>query len=450
MNGYSSMKTVDLRPLVRYDVDLLVIGAGAAGVAAATMAARHGVSVALIERYGFCGGGAVAGLSGTICGMYTSSAYSSEPPVPLVRGFLDEFVHRLGERNGITPPVRYGKTHTRVHDPLVWREVADALLQQAGVEVHLHTTVTDVLLDGQERVAGVIAYTKGGRAEFRATLTIDASGDADIVAMSGFGFTEGHDGRVQNPTMMFRLLGVDIKRFSAAYAPDSIMPISVTTAIHAAQAAGTFLLPRAKIFLFPTPRPGELLCNATRIVGDDGRELNATRAVDLTESEIAGRRQVREYARFFREHIEGCEESWVNDTGVQVGIRQTRSIVGVERLRNEDVTSGRKRPDGIARSAWPIEIHSGEKPQISWLLNDYYEIPYRAFVPERGESLLVAGRCLAAEHEAMASARVTAQCFAYGEAIARAAVLSFREGISPREICGEDIRLLLRQDGADL
>jgi FAD-dependent oxidoreductase family protein len=448
MSGTPSI--VDSRPVVRHDVDLLVVGAGAAGVAAATVAARCRLKVALIERYGFCGGGAVAGLSGTICGIYRASAEPREPGVPLVRGFLDEFVALMESREGLTKPVRYGQTYTRVHDPLVWREVADKLLSDAGVELHLHTVVTDVLLEGHERVAGVMAYTKGGRAEFRATLTIDASGDADLIAMAGWAFTEGRDGQVQNPTMMFRILGVDVDRFLAAYTADTIMPVSVTREIREAHSAGTHFLPRAKIFLFPTPRPGELLCNATRVIGRDGRELNPTRARDLTEAEIEGRRQVREYARFIRERIEGCAGSWVNDTGAQVGVRQTRSLVGIERLTNEDVVSGRKRPDGIARSAWPIEVHTGEKPQIRWLLNDYYEIPYGAFVPAHGESLLVAGRCLAAEHEAMASARVTAQCFAYGEAIARAAELTIRERKAPRALRGEDIRTLLKQSGADL
>ena len=444
------MSVTDRRPVLRRDVDILVVGGGAAGVAAATVAARQGLKVALVERYGFCGGGAVAGLSGTICGLYLAADQPVAAGSPIVGGFAAEFVAALEARGGLTPPVRYGKTYTRVHDPLVWREAADALLMGAGVELHLHTTVTDVLIEGDERVAGVIAYTKGGRAELRAALTIDASGDADVIAMAGFPFTEGRDCQVQNPTMIFRILGVDVPRFLARYGPDTIMGPPVVAAIQAAHAARTHYLPRAKIFLFPTPRPGELLCNATRILGRDGRELNATRAADLTEAELEGRRQVREYARFIRDQVEGCADSWVNDTAVQVGVRQTRSIVGVERLENDDVTSGRKRPDGIARSAWPIELHKGDKPQISWLLDDYYEIPFGAFVPARGESLLVAGRCLAAEHEAMASARVTAQCFAYGEAIGRAAALAVRNRVAPRSIHGEDVRALLRQSGAEV
>ena len=126
-----------------------------------------------------------------------------------------------------------------------------------------------------------------------------------------------------------------------------------------------YALPRAKVFLFPTPRPNELLCNCTRIIGRDGRELNPLIVEDITEAEIEGRRQVREYARFFKDRLIGCENSFVNDTGVQVGVRQTRQIRGVETLTNKDVASGTKRKSSIARSAWPIELHSGEKPRLN-------------------------------------------------------------------------------------
>jgi hypothetical protein len=117
---------------------------------------------------------------------------------------------------------------------------------------------------------------------------------------------------------------------------------------------------------------------------------------------------------------------------------------------NEDVVRGTKFEDGIARSPWPIELHSGAKPRVEWLLDDAYEIPFGCFVPEGGEGLLAAGRCLSAQHEAVASARVTAQCFAYGHAIGHAAALAVKEKIAPRDISGRDLRLILNRDGARL
>lgn len=442
------MNGIDRRAGLRLDADVLVCGGGAAGVAAAVTAARQGLRVTLVERYGFCGGGAVAGMSGTVCGLYAATDDRAAPPEQVVFGFADEFVRLLESKGGLTPPVRYGKTFTRVHDPLVWREAADHLLREAGVRVLFHTVATGALLDG-DRVNGAVVWSKEGPIELRAKLTVDASGDADLVAMAGLPAFVGDQGRVQNPTMIFRLGGVDIARFLAAYGADTIMPEAVTELIRAHHGQGYFL-PRAKIWLFATTRPNELLCNCTRIVGPDGRELNTLFARDFTDAELEGRRQVREYARFFRDHLAGCERSYVIDTGTQVGVRQTRQAQGVATLANADILAGRKFADAIARSAWPIELHAGAKPRVEWLLDDWYEVPLGCFVPQRGEGLLVAGRCLSAQHEAVASARVTAQCFAYGHAIGHAAAMCIESRTEPRALRGVDLRDRLNRDGARL
>ena len=444
------MTPVDKRPTNILRTDILVVGGGAAGVAAATTAARQGLDVTLVEKYGFCGGGAVAGLSGTVCGLYEATETSENRPAQVVFGFANEFVHRMEEAGGLSAPIKYGKTWTRVHDPLVWREVADSFVAEENLRVIYHSVATGVLMDGNERVEGVMLWSKQGPVELRASVTIDASGDADLIAMGGLPSFVGDNGRVQNPTMIFRLSGVEMTAFTRAYGDDTIMPVEVTEAIRKANASGEYTLPRAKIWLFPTTRPGELLCNCTRVTGPDGRELNTLFWSDFTDAERCGRLQMREYARFFRDHLAGCANAFVNDTAVQVGVRQTRQIDGVDKLSNADVVSGMKTLDGIARSPWPIELHTGEKPRVEWLLNDYYEVPYDCFVPRHGEGIIAAGRCLSAEHEAMASARVTAQCFSYGHAIGHAAVLAVRDHVAPREIQGRDLRMLLDKDGAML
>lgn len=439
----------DERSITHIDTDLLVVGGGAAGLAAAVTAARNGLKVIVLERYGFCGGGAVAGLSGTVCGLYAATDNSNGQPEQVVFGFADEFVRALDSAGGLAAPVRYGKTFTRVHDPILWRETADAMLAEAGVEVLYHTVATQALMDG-ENVEGILAWSKQGMLDIRAKMTIDASGDADVVAMAGLPNFIGDNGRVQNPTMIFRLGGVNVEAFNAAYGADTIMPPEVSAMIAEANQSGRFTLPRAKIWLFTTTHPGELLCNCTRITGADGRELNTLFYKDFAEAEVEGRRQMREYARFFREVIPGCEKAFVIDTGVQVGVRQTRQVEGVAKLTNADVLGGVKSADGIARSPWPIELHSGSKPRVEWLVDDVYEIPFGCFVPQRGENLLVAGRCLSAEHEAVASARVTAQCFSYGHAVGHAATIAIRDGVAPRHIAGSDLREVLNRDGARL
>jgi hypothetical protein len=223
----------------------------------------------------------------------------------------------------------------------------------------------------------------------------------------------------------------------------------VTEAIERGRADGADL-PRSKIWVFGTTRPGELLVNATRLVGRDGRMLNVIDPEDFTEAEILGRRQVREYARFLRREVPGCGDAFVVDTGVEAGIRQTRSIVAAETLTNHDVVSCRKRPDGVVRSPWPIELHAGDRPKLHWLLDDFYEVPYLSLVPRVGENVIVAGRCLGAEHEALASARVTAQCFEYGHAAAAATLLSMRSGLPYRAVDGADVRAVMRNAGSDL
>ncbi|WP_344855355.1 FAD-dependent oxidoreductase [Amycolatopsis ultiminotia] len=429
------------------EVDVVVAGGGAAGVAAATVCAEAGLSVVLVEKYGFFGGAAVAGMSGTICGLYLATEGGSGPE-QVVRGFTERFRAELAARGGVTGPQRYGRTWTVAHDPLVWREVADDLVEAAGVQVLLHTAVTGVLVeDGAHR--GVVVESNAGRSVIRSARTIDASGDAAVAARAGHATTFGDDGRIQNPTMFFRLGNVDLDAFHEAYGPDTICPPWVSDAIERARRAGADL-PRSHVWLFGTTRPGELLVNATRLVGRDGRMLNVINPADFTEAEVLGRRQVREYTRFLRETVPGCADAFVVDTGVEVGIRQTRSIVAAGTLTNDDVLACRKRPDGVVRSPWPIELHAGDRPKLHWLLDDYYEVPYLALVPRTGENIVVAGRCLGAQHEALASARVTAQCFEYGHAAAVATILSLREDLPYRAVPGADVRMAMRAAGSSI
>jgi hypothetical protein len=428
------------------DVDVLVVGGGAAGVAAATVCAESGLSVVIVEKYGFFGGAAVAGMSGTICGLYLAT--ESGGPEQVVHGFTERFRSVLDEHGGVTGPQQYGKTWTVAHDPLIWREVADRLLDDAGVRILLHTTVTGVLVENGVHT-GVVVESNAGRSVVRAARTIDASGDAAVVARAGHATRFGDDGRIQNPTMFFRIGNVDVDVFREGYGADTICPPWVGDAIKSARDTGLDL-PRSHVWLFDTTRPGELLVNATRVVGRDGRMLNVVDPEDFTEAEIVGRRQVRDYTAFIRRNLPGCADAFVVDTGVEVGIRQTRSIEAVTTLTNDDVLTCRKRNDGVVRSPWPIEMHSGDRPRLHWLLDDYYEVPYLSLVPRTGENIVVAGRCLGAQHEALASARVTAQCFEYGNAAAVATVISLRKDFAYRLVPGAEVRVAMRAAGSSI
>jgi hypothetical protein len=444
------MQAIDQRKVDNISTDVVVVGGGAAGVAAAHTISKQNLKVILIEKYGFCGGGAVAGLSGTICGMYEASDKLQNKPKQAVFGFTDEFAKMLEQKGGLTEPIAYGKTFTRVHDPLVWKETADVFLQNRNITTIYHAVVIKALVEGNDKIEGVQVWSKQGTFNIRSKITIDASGDADVIAMAGLPNFIGDKGKVQNPTMIFKISGVDIETFKQTYGLNSIMPQEVTDLIIKMNKDNRYKLPRAKIWLFSTTKPNELLCNCTRIIGEDGRELNSLYYKDFTEAETQGRKQIREYAKFFKENLKGCEKSFVTDTGTQVGIRQTRQVDGVYKLKNSDVINGKKFKDGIARSPWPIELHSGNKPKVEWLLDDVYEVPLNCFIPKNGEGIIAAGRCLSAEHEAVASARVTAQCFSYGHAVGHAASISIKENMLLRDIKGENVREILNKEGARL
>ena len=444
------MQAIDQRKVDNISTDVVVVGGGAAGVAAAHTISKQNLKVILIEKYGFCGGGAVAGLSGTICGMYEASDKLQNKPKQAVFGFTDEFAKMLEQKGGLTEPIAYGKTFTRVHDPLVWKETADVFLQNKNITTIYHAVVIKTLVEGNDKIEGVQVWSKQGTFNIKSKITIDASGDADVIAMAGLPNFIGDKGKVQNPTMIFKISGVDIETFTQTYGLNSIMPQEVTDLIIKMNKDNRYKLPRAKIWLFSTTKPNELLCNCTRIIGEDGRELNSLYYKDFTEAETQGRKQIREYAKFFKENLKGCEKSFVTDTGTQVGIRQTRQVDGVYKLKNSDVINGKKFKDGIARSPWPIELHSGNKPKVEWLLDDVYEVPLNCFIPKNGEGIIATGRCLSAEHEAVASARVTAQCFSYGHAVGHAASISIKENMLLRDIKGENVREILNKEGARL
>lgn len=421
------------------EVDVLVCGGGPAGIAAASVAARRGQRTLLVERLGFLGGAAVAGYSGTVCGAFLASDDPvKDGPRQIVYGFTEEFLQAMRARNGVTEPQLYGKTYLITHDPQIYKEVAERLVLGYGTQILYHTNVFGVIKEG-DSFLGVVIDTKSGLAQIRAKIIIDATGDADLIYRAGCHYTMGDHGAIQNPTAMFRLGGVDVEKFRAYWGADTISPDAVTEKLAQANAEGRNL-PRTKVWVFPTTRPGELLMNTTLLTSRDGRALNVCDPDDHTEAEIVGRQQVQDYYKFFRENIPGCENSFVNDCSAEVGVRQTRTIDGMDCMTNDAVAKAVKRPDGICKCPWPIELHAGEKPYLFWLINDYYEVPFGALVPKTGENLIAAGRNLCAEHQALASCRVTAQCFEYGHAAAVAADLALRRHSSIREIRGQEVR----------
>jgi len=398
------------------EVDLCIVGSGAAGVGAAVGASRAGLGkVLLIERYGFCGGATVAGMSGSICGLYASG---TGKPDFVTEGFSREFHEQLQARGGVAAPWPFGKTFLAVHDPLAWKELADDYLLDAGIGVLYHTLFVDAVVHDQN-VTHVILENKNGRGAVAARAFIDASGDADLVHRAHGDSTFGNKGVAQAPTMIFRMMNVDV--------PVAIRtgPEELEARVLEARKSGDYYLPRSHCYMYPSPRTGEYSCNMTRLdppPGSGKKCLSGIETDDLTYAEFEGRKLVRDYERFLQERIPGFERAFVNDVGTQIGIRQTRSIVGQGILKNSDVLQARKfGSQAVSRSSWPIEDHSGGEVRIVYLENDYYEIPSSSLIPASLKNVWAAGRCLSAEHEALASARVTAQCLEMGYAAAQMA-----------------------------
>ncbi|MEM6824847.1 MAG: FAD-dependent oxidoreductase [Pseudomonadota bacterium] len=419
--------------------DVVVLGGGPAGIAAATTAGEAGLSTLLIERLGFCGGAAVSGMSGTICGLFnTVDDPSIAQPQQLIFGFAERMRVALEADGGLTAPQIYGKTWVTTHDCATYKKVATDVLRDAGVQVLYHTEMVDVLT-ADDAVTGLILHTRSGFTRVEARRFVDCSGDADIVFRMGMPTTKGNNGAIQNPSMMFKIGNVDLPRYLDYWGTDTISPPKVVEKLEARDE-----LVRKKVWLFPTVNPGEILVNGTKITGFDGRALDVTDPVDHSEAEQFSIYQAKAFFRFLKEEIPGCEDAYFIDYGQEVGVRQTRSISGVERLTNEDVVGKRKRRDAIARSSWPIELHYGAKPKTEWLVDDYYDVPFGTLVPREGRNVIVAGRCLSAEHEALASCRVTAQCFEYGRAAALATVISLESGVAYLEIDGVEIATLMK------
>jgi hypothetical protein len=411
---------------VSYRPDVCIIGAGPAGLSAAIAAARMNMSVLIIDKYGFCGGATVAGLSGTICGLFSSG----NSPEQIVFGFADEFYRALKTRNGVTTPVTFGRTLLVPHDSLVWKETADDFLLANNCNVLYHTHFLRAFTDAEHRITTLLVKGPEGQFAIKPNFVIDASGDAEVVNSLAGSTYIGQNGIIQTPTMIFKMGNVDMEAFL------KLDPREIDHKVIEADHSGKYKLPRHHVYIFPLPNSGEVLCNMTRITYEDGSIPLGTSSADITFAEIAGRKQAREYSRFLKDQISAFRNAYISDTGTQVGIRQTRSIVGKGKLMNNDVIQARKSKNAITFSAWPIEAHGAGELKIVYLEDDYYDIPFETLIPENAVNLLVAGRCMSAEHEALASARVTGQCFGMGYAVGAACGLMQYENISAAELTG--------------
>lgn len=392
--------------------DVIVVGGGTAGLAAAVAAARSGARTALIERYGFLGGMATAGMVSTICGLYRTS--SAGPPEPLNEGFAETVARRLPAMPGCGAPVRRGRTWVLPYTPFAFACLADELTAAAShLDVYLHAYLVG-LATTAGRVEAVRVATWERLVELTAQAFVDASGDAVVAHLAGVATVTSPLAERQLPSLVFVLQHVDTEALGPG--PRVALLRSLVTA----EQEGRLPKGAANLALAPSPQSGEVVCKLT--LSGIAEELPSTRDF-LTVAEQEGRKRAFAVTEFLKA-LPAFARAFVSHAAPQVGVRESRRVIGRYQLTRDDILDARKFADGIARASWPIELwEEGRLGATYEYLPDgsHYDIPLGCLQARDVENLFVAGRCMSATHEALGSARVIGTCLATGEAAGRAA-----------------------------
>ncbi len=411
--------------------DIIVLGGGFTGCAAAEAAARQGKSVLLLEASGYLGGAASNCLIYPFMCWWTSveDGEGGKKRHDLSRGLFTEYHAALQARGGF------------IDETL--KVILDERMIAAGVKVLFHATLCGVAKDGAH-ITSVTVATKAGNLTFEAKMFIDCTGDADLCTMAGIPTMLGReqDNLCQPMTLCFRVGNVDKKTF---YANRQVWQAKYKEW----QAAGKITNPREDILVFDHPIEGVLHFNTTRIV-----KHNPVDPFDVTKAEMEARKQVIELMNFFREEqIPGMENARLIYTAPSIGVRESRMLIGDYVLTGKDLVACEKFDDAIAAGNYDIDIHNPEGSGTSHYYfpeGTWYTIPYRALIPraEDCDNLLVGGRCISADHEAQASIRIMPICATTGEAAGIGASVAIDGGTTVQNADIAKIQSILTETGA--
>jgi hypothetical protein len=430
--------------------DVVVLGGGPAGIAAAAMAARVGAQVLLVERYGFLGGmGTAAGVT-NFCGLHANVHGTIRQ---VVHGIADDLLKRMRALDGLNEPhLIFGKIHAQAYDMSAFKCAADALLVDAGVDLLFHALAAGVARADDGRIETLFVETKSGRFAIRGRVFIDCSGDGEIAHRAGVPMEKGDEhGNLLYPTLMFRVGNVDAERAADAWR-------TIPQLMDAAEASGDFHFPRRGAIVRPQKHPYEWRVNVTQLRNPDGSATDGTDARSLSAGELEGRRQIVDYLRFLRARVPGFEAAYALDIAPQLGIRETRRLVGEVALTADDVIGCADFGDTIGVNGWPLELHVAGDVEWRWPAagsRGFNQLPYRMLLPRRElpgcvANLLVAGRCASMTHEGHSAARVSGACFVMGQAAGTAAALALARDLLPRDLPIAELQRALAADGAFL
>ena len=427
------------------EYEVVVLGGGPAGIAAAVTAARAGRSTLLLERYGFLGGmGTAAGVT-NFCGLHANVHGDIRQ---VVHGVAADLLARIAALGGLNAPhPLFGKTVAQAYDTAAYKIAADDLMLSAGVQVLFHALAVGVVMDGPGRVQALLIETKSGRRAVLGRSFIDCSGDGDLAAWAGARFDKGDgQGRMLYPSTMFRLNGIDPQRAGKAW---EVIPALMLEA----QAAGRYRFPRKTPIVRPQKSGIEWRVNLTQLANANGDAMDGTDAQELSDAEIMGRRQIASVAGFLKE-VPGFENSYIVDIAPQVGIRETRRVHGRYMLTERDVLDCATFDDTVGVNGWPLELHLKGDVEFRWPKipesRGFNHLPYRMTVPLGLDNLWVAGRCASMTHEAQSAARVTGACFVMGQAAGAAADLAQTAGCTAADVAIRSLQGRLEAGGAYL
>lgn len=400
------------------EVDVLVVGSGPAGIAAALSAAREGARTMLVERYGYLGGMITGAHVVAILGVGDGNR-------PLAQGITEEIRQRLAQVGGVQGVVdtedeetaEFGRSGDYRVDAELFKWQAAEMLLEADVRLRLHTLACDPLLE-DGRVIGITVESKSGREAILATVTIDASADADLAVRAGVGY----DNETHEVTLGMALTGVDRAR--------------VETFRQEQPAAYDAIIAEAKRL------NGGVMPGAGRRL----RGIDVANAEDLTRAEILFRQETFTALLYLRERLPGWEEASIASTHPQLGVRQGRRIHGEYCVTDQDLQQSRHFEDGIAR----LGVYFPDWGPTYRLRGLSYDLPYRCLVPQGVDGLLVAGRAVSSDYVACNTLRLIVPCFCTGQAAGVAAGVAVELGCTPRAVPSDVLRQALSKQGVYL